>query len=111
MTLDELEMLREGWDFEAKLADGRDGHGALPVSLWESYSAMANTEDGTVLLAAKEHSDGSLELRGIVEIDRLERDLWNTLQNPQKVSANLLRQSDVERFEVDGRTLLVPRIP
>jgi hypothetical protein len=29
MTLD-LEALREGWDFEAKLAAGRDGRGHLP---------------------------------------------------------------------------------
>ena len=42
MNAEELITLRE--DFEAKLADGREGRGALPDSLWETYSGMANTE-------------------------------------------------------------------
>lgn len=54
MTPDVLDTLREGWDFEAKLAGGRDGRGALLDSIWETYSAMANTEGGLVLLGAKD---------------------------------------------------------
>ena len=54
MTNLELDSLREGWHFEAKLAAGRDGQGAVPESFWETYSAMANTEEGFILLGAKE---------------------------------------------------------
>ncbi|MCA9526789.1 MAG: putative DNA binding domain-containing protein, partial [Myxococcales bacterium] len=111
MTRDELDRLREGWDFEAKRAGGRDGRGAVPASLWETYSAMANTEGGLILLGAKERADGSLEFTGIADVEKLERDLWNTLENPQKVSANVLRRQDVERLEVEGRTLLLLRVP
>ncbi len=111
MTPDELHTLREGWDFEAKLAGGRDGRGALPDALWETYSAMANTEGGLILLGAKERADRSLNLRGIANIDKVEGDLWNLLQNPQKVSANILRREDVARIEVDGRVLLLLRVP
>lgn len=110
MTLD-LETLREGWDFEAKLAAGRDGKGKLPDSLWETYSAMANTHGGVVVLGAKEEGDGRLVVHGVGDVDRLERDLWNLLANPEKVSTNLLDRSSVERQEVGGKTLLVLRIP
>lgn len=111
MTRDELETLREGWDFEAKLALGRDGRGALSESLWETYSAMANTEGGVILLGAAERTDGSLELRGIPDVERVERSLWDNLQNPQKVSVNLLGREHVKRVEVDGNTLLVLHVP
>lgn len=36
LTWDELESLREGWDFEAKKAGGRDGRGHLPDTFWET---------------------------------------------------------------------------
>lgn len=111
MTPDELDTLREGWDFEAKLAGGRGGRGALPGSLWETYSAMANTEGGVILLGARERKDGSLDLRGIPEIDKVERELWDLLQNRQKVSANVMGRADVERVEVGGHVLLRLRVP
>jgi ATP-dependent DNA helicase RecG len=111
LPLAELETLREGWDFEAKLAGGRDGRGAVPEALWETYSAMANSEGGLILLGAKERADGTLDLRGVAEVSRVEADLWNTLQNPQKISANVLRREDVARVEIDGGVLLLLRVP
>jgi ATP-dependent DNA helicase RecG len=111
MTFDELDTLREGWDFEAKLAGGPDGRGVVPDSLWETYSAMANAEGGLILLGAKERPDGSLEVKGLRDVERVERELWNLLQNPQKVSANVLRREDVERVALEGSALLLIRVP
>ncbi len=108
---EELETLREGWDFEAKKAAGRDGKGTIPESMWETYSAMANTAGGVILLGAKERSDGTLLFTGLEEIVRVETDLWNQLQNPQKVSANILSRRDVEQIEVGDTALLLIRVP
>ena len=96
MTKEELDSLREGWHFEAKFAAGRDGQGAVPESFWETYSAMANTEGGFILLGAKEKKNGKFEFRGITNIAKVERELWNLLSSRQKVSANILRREDVE---------------
>lgn len=110
-TRDDIEALREGWDFEAKRAAGRDGNGKLPEDFWPTYSAMANTRGGQIVLGVKETADGALELLGITDPERVERELWNLLQNPQKVSANLLRENDVEQREVEGKRILLVHVP
>ncbi len=106
-----LDSLREGWDFEAKLAIGQDGKGQLPNNLWETYSAMANTHGGIVVLGVKEKSDGRLVVHGLAAVDKIERDLWNCLANTEKVSCNLLGREAVERHDIEGKTVLVLRIP
>jgi predicted HTH transcriptional regulator len=69
MNQEDWDALREGWAFEAKLAQGRDGRGELPGSFWATYSAFANTDGGVVVLGAAERDDGTLDARGIVDID------------------------------------------
>ncbi len=110
MTID-LAQLREGWDFEAKLAAGRDGRGEVPSSFFESYSAMANTEGGTVVLGAAERPDGSFDLQGLADVGRVEQQLWDLLDNRQKVSANVLTRKDVQRASAHGRSVLVITVP
>lgn len=110
-TRDDLEALREGWDFEAKKAAGRDGTGALPRAFWETYSAMANTRGGQVVLGVKERADGSFELHGLGDPRRVEGELWNCLSDRGKVSVNLLGEPDVEHQEIEGHSILLIHVP
>jgi predicted HTH transcriptional regulator len=72
---------------------------------------MANTAGGYVLLGVRELVDGTLEVVGIADPDRVERDLWNQLNNQQKISTNLLGREDVQREVLDGATLLIIHVP
>jgi ATP-dependent DNA helicase RecG len=110
-TLDEVEALREGWDFEAKRAAGRDGGGRLPEDFWPTYSAMANTRGGHIVLGLKQAEDGTLLVQGIRDAQRLERELWDLLQNRQKVSVNLLAEGDVTLQEIEGKWIVVVHVP
>lgn len=104
LSLTELEQLAESCDLEAKKAAGRDGRGELPGSFFESYSAMANTDGGIILLGVEEDPSGHLVAHGIAEITRVQKALWDGLNNPQRVSFNLLSNSDVEVLDVEGRS-------
>ena len=108
--LEDLPLLRETVSLECKLASGRDGKGALPADFWPTYSAMANTEGGTVILGMREHN-GLFEPVGIEDIGKVRTELFNNLNNRQKVSANLLSDAQVQEWTVNGKTMLVVDIP
>lgn len=107
----DLEHLREGWDFEAKKAAGADGLGKLPEDFWRTYSAMANTTGGRVALGVRERENGGLELHGLGDPQRVERELWTLLHDRDKVSANLLTKDCVHQRVIDGKVILIIDIP
>jgi ATP-dependent DNA helicase RecG len=106
------ENLREDVDLEAKSALGQDGRGALPRDLFETYSAFANTDGGMIYLGVKELKDRSFDAHGIENPDPVLDDLWNQLNNPQKVSRNLLTPATVRRFPSGpGRWVIEIEVP
>ena len=109
-SLEDLSLLRESVSLECKLANGRDGKGALPEDFWPTYSAMANADGGVVLLGLRERK-GHFESVGIVNADKVRTELFNNLNNRQKVSVNLLTDGHVREWVVEGKTLLVVEIP
>ncbi len=102
----------ETLEIEAKLAQGRDGRGELPQAFWETYSAFANSQGGTVFLGLKELSPHEFQAVGLADVERVEMDLWNQLNNRQKVSHNLLQARNVRRHALpDGRHVLIIEVP
>lgn len=109
-SLSDIEALEETVEVECKLAGGQDGRGKLPDDFWPTYSAFANTHGGIVILGVKEKADG-FELRGITDPQRVKTDLFNLLNNPQKVSVNLLTDADVDSVRIDGHSLIIIQVP
>lgn len=109
-SLGDLSQLVETVTLECKLAQGEDGQGALPKDFWPTYSAMANSHGGLVLLGVRERH-GRFSVAGVPDADKVRRDLFNNLNNPGKVSANLLGESDVQALMLEGRTVLAVQIP
>lgn len=103
--IDKLGTWRENNRLEFKSA-----RGGLPKSFWETYSAFANTAGGLIVLGVDETPDGPKAV-GVADADTLVQDLWNGLNNPQKVSANLLLDSDVVVEDVDGTALVAVKVP
>ena len=95
---------------EAKLAKTD-----VPKSVWMSYSAFANTMGGTILLGVSEDLKEKdlakrFRIEGVDDAERIRKDFWNTI-NSNKVSANILTDSDVEVIDVDGKHVVCIHVP
>ena len=107
----DIQALQEDSDLEVKDARGRDGKGKLPESFWETYSAMANTEGGWIVLGVEQKGQAYLA-HGIVDTEKVRKELWNGLNNPQKVSVNLLTDQFVHLQEhVSGKKVIWIWVP
>lgn len=104
-------LMQESVDIECKLAIGKDGKGGIPRSLWETYSAFANTNGGIIILGAKELRNSTFEAHGVENLLQIKTDLFNTLNNTSKVSKNLITDQLVREWQVDDKNLLVIAVP
>jgi len=107
---EDIQKLKEGQNLECKLAIGKDGKGALPHDFWETYSAFANTYGGTILLGVREKK-GEFFLSSLENPERIKSDLFATLNNPKKVSINLLQDKDIQEFNIEGAKILAISVP
>ncbi|EPW6927068.1 TPA: putative DNA binding domain-containing protein [Vibrio parahaemolyticus] len=106
----DLQTLSESAELEFKLAQGQDGKGKLPDDFWPTYSAMANTRGGYVVLGVREKK-GQLTLAGIEAIEVVRKQLFDIAGNNAKVNINLLTDDNVQVVSIDGKSLLVVEIP
>jgi len=106
----DLEALQEGFDVELKTALGKNKVGEVPGSFWETYSAMANTEGGFIILGAEETDNGVI-FHDLPDHQKVIQDIWNSLNNPNKVSVNLLQNRDIELMSIDGKNGILVRVP
>ena len=106
IDLNKLEQYRENNRIEAKRAQG-----GLPRSIWETYSAFANTLGGLILLGVEEAADKSLFAAGLPDPEALAEELMEKAADPEVVSVNLLNKNNVRLEEADEKKILVVDVP
>ncbi len=104
-----LEAARVGettdWEFKS-------AKGGFPGSFWETYSAMANSEGGVIILGVRE-KDGEVHLDGLSpeQAAQHQKYFWDNVHNRNTVSTNLLSSQDVSIVCLDGPVLLAIQVP
>ena len=101
-----LSKYKENNRIEAKRAKG-----GVPNSMWETYSAFANTDGGIILLGVDELEDHSLVATGVDDAHKMTSDLWNTLNNKQKVSLNILTERMIATHEIEDKSIISVEVP
>ena len=81
IDLTNLDNYRENNRIEAKKALG-----GLPHSIWETYSAFANTLGGIILLGVMENKDKSLYAIDLPEPEKLVKEFWDLVNDTKKAS-------------------------
>lgn len=101
-----IEQYRENNRIEAKKALG-----GLPESIWETYSAFANTLGGTILLGVEEYKDKSLHPVDLPDPEGMIAEFLRIVNDPEKVSKNILAEEDITIEDADGNDIVVITVP
>ncbi len=113
MDMQELRQLiykGEKVDVECKKAENN-----VPKSVYESYSAFANTRGGYIILGVDENKkktkpEERFIMKGIENPSKQLEDFWNTI-NSDKVNINILKDEDVFQVTEGTTTLIVIHVP
>lgn len=97
----------EDSDWEFKSAKG-----GFPRNLWETYSAMANTDGGVIVLGVEPKGDNQGEIRdGLADPGKMKKTFWDNVNNRQVISACLVTDREVTVEKVSGKSVLVIHVP
>lgn len=104
-----IELLNVGENCEIEFKEAKK---KLPKSLWSTYSAFTNSKGGIIVLGIIENKNtGECTLEGLENTSDILKDFWNTINNKEKISVNILDDEHIETTIVEEKTIIIINIP
>lgn len=94
----------ESAELECKAAKG-----GLPKDVWETYSALANTDGGIILLGVEQKGNDFFPVE--VDAPKLQKDFWDSVNNSQRISENILTNNNVQVVTLDEKQVVYIYVP
>lgn len=105
MNLEELRKRLEGYEWND--IEFKEAQRAVPRNAYETVSAFANTAGGWLVFGVED--TGTLEIVGVIEVDKVQNDFLTTLRSAEKFNRIIECKEDLK--EVEEKTLLIFYIP
>lgn len=84
----------------------------LPKSIWSTYSAFANSKGGLIVLGIVEDKNtGICTLEGVENTSNILKDLWNTINNKEKINVNILSDDDIDVTNLEEKEIIIIKVP
>lgn len=106
VNFEDFDLVHENENIEYK-----ESFDKLPGDIWPTYSAFANTKGGLIILGVSE-DNGNYEEVGVSNASKIIQDFWNTINNREKISKNILDNRHIEQKILDnGRSIIYIKVP
>lgn len=96
VNFEDFDLVHENENIEYK-----ESFDKLPSDIWSTYSAFANTKGGLIILGVSE-DNGIYEAVGVNNAPKIIQDFWNTINNREKISKNILDNRHIEQKILDN---------
>lgn len=103
------------WEPENNHLEYKKSTSKIPSEIWESISAFANTDGGTIYLGIEEkrYADkpSDFVVLGVNNPLKLKNDLLDQLKNKNKISFPIVSEDDINIVNEDGKQIIKIQVP
>ena len=105
-------LIIDGIARENRQLEFKKAKGGLPNSFFETYSSFCNSKGGTIYLGLEELKGQTIisAMLSKDDVAKLKADLFSLMNDPKKVSVNLIAEEDVQELEYEGYPVLAIKL-